>query len=69
MLEGPSLELYKKIIGEFPDLKFTASGGVSKMKDVIELKEIGCNGVIIGKALYEGNITTNELKEFIKDAV
>lgn len=69
MLEGPSLELYKKIIGEFPDLKFTASGGVSKMNDVFELEKIGCSGVIIGKALYEGNITTNELKEFIKDAV
>jgi phosphoribosylformimino-5-aminoimidazole carboxamide ribotide isomerase len=69
MLQGPSLDLYKKIIKEFPDLKFTASGGVSKLKDVLDLKEIGCNGVIIGKALYEGNITTNELKDLIKDVV
>ncbi len=69
MLQGPSIELYLKILKQFPDLTFIASGGVSKMNDVFELEKIGCSGVIIGKALYEGNITTNELKEFIKDAV
>lgn len=69
MLQGPSIELYLKIVEQFPGLNFIASGGVSKMNDVFELEKIGCSGVIIGKALYEGNITTNELKEFIKDVV
>lgn len=68
MLEGPSIDLYKKIIFEFPDLYFVASGGVSSMKDVIELQNINCNGVIIGKAIYENKITINELKDFIKNA-
>ena len=69
MLQGPSIELYLKIVEQFPELNFIASGGVSQMKDVFELEKIGCSGVIIGKALYEGKITTNELKEFIKDVV
>ncbi|MDZ4663243.1 MAG: 1-(5-phosphoribosyl)-5-[(5-phosphoribosylamino)methylideneamino]imidazole-4-carboxamide isomerase [Bacteroidota bacterium] len=69
MLQGPSMVLYLKILEQFPQLNFIASGGVSKMNDVFELEKIGCNGVIIGKALYEGNITTNELKDFIKDAL
>ena len=68
MLEGPSLELYKKIISEFPDLYFVASGGVSDLKDVFELQNINCDGVIIGKAIYENRITIDELKDFIKNA-
>ena len=68
MLEGPSIELYKKIISQFPDLYFVASGGVSNIKDVIELQNINCNGVIIGKAIYENKITIDELKDFIKNA-
>ena len=68
MLEGPSIDLYKKIISEFPELYFVASGGVSNMKDVFELQNINCNGVIIGKAIYENRISINELKDFIKNA-
>ncbi len=60
-LEGPSIELYKKIIQQFPDLYFIASGGVSSMKDIEELRLIGCSGVIVGKAIYEGRIKMNEL--------
>ncbi|MBP9070070.1 MAG: 1-(5-phosphoribosyl)-5-[(5-phosphoribosylamino)methylideneamino]imidazole-4-carboxamide isomerase [Bacteroidia bacterium] len=63
MLEGPSFDLYKKIILQFPELNFIASGGVATMKDVFELEKIGCSGVIIGKAIYEGNITLNELRK------
>ena len=66
MLQGPSIELYKKIISEFPKLNFIASGGVTTMKDVYELERIACEGVIIGKAIYEGRITMNELKRFCK---
>jgi phosphoribosylformimino-5-aminoimidazole carboxamide ribotide isomerase len=55
-LEGPSLELYKNIIQKFPGLYFIASGGVSGIDDVHRLKDAGCSGVIIGKAIYEGRI-------------
>ncbi|MBK7666827.1 MAG: 1-(5-phosphoribosyl)-5-[(5-phosphoribosylamino)methylideneamino]imidazole-4-carboxamide isomerase [Sphingobacteriaceae bacterium] len=65
LLQGPSLELYKKIMTEIPELKLIASGGVSNMKDVLELDKIGCGGVIIGKAIYEGRITMDELKNYI----
>ncbi len=63
-LQGPSVDLYKNIIGKFPNLHFIASGGVSSVKDVDTLKEIGCNGVIIGKAIYEGRINLADLKKF-----
>lgn len=66
LLQGPSLELYKKILNEIPELKLIASGGVSKMKDVLELEKIGCGGIIIGKAIYEGRITIDELRNYIK---
>jgi phosphoribosylformimino-5-aminoimidazole carboxamide ribotide isomerase len=61
MMEGPSVDLYKKIINDFPDVNFIASGGVNSIDDVNQLKEIGCAGVIIGKAIYEGKISLNEL--------
>ncbi len=60
-LEGPSIELYKNIIKKFPELFFIASGGVSSLKDVNELEQIGCKAVIIGKAIYEGRITLKDL--------
>jgi phosphoribosylformimino-5-aminoimidazole carboxamide ribotide isomerase len=60
-LEGPAVELYENIIGKFPELHLIASGGVSGMDDVRRLEEIGCKGVIIGKAIYEGRITLKEL--------
>lgn len=69
MLLGPSIELYKKVILAFPNLKFIASGGVTTMKDVYDLERIACDGVIIGKAIYEGRISMNQLKEFIKDVM
>ena len=62
-LEGPSIELYKSIVEKFPALHFIASGGVSSMNDVYKLQEIGCKGVIIGKAIYEGRVQINELKK------
>jgi phosphoribosylformimino-5-aminoimidazole carboxamide ribotide isomerase len=61
VMEGPSIDLYKKIIIEHPEVKLIASGGVSKIEDVIELKEIGCSGAIIGKAIYEGLISLKQL--------
>jgi phosphoribosylformimino-5-aminoimidazole carboxamide ribotide isomerase len=61
LLQGPALELYRMIVKEFPDLHFIASGGVSGMDDLHRLEEVGCKGVIIGKAIYEGRIRLSEL--------
>ena len=63
-LQGPSIDLYKKIIQKFPTLQLIASGGVSSMKDLVELKTIGCSGAIVGKAIYENKITLTELASF-----
>ena len=63
-LEGPAVDLYKEIIGKFPNLHFIASGGVSGMKDVETLQNIGCSGVIIGKAIYENRISLGDLQKF-----
>jgi phosphoribosylformimino-5-aminoimidazole carboxamide ribotide isomerase len=63
VLQGSSNELYAEILTELPKLNLIASGGVSKIEDVHELEKIGCAGVIIGKAIYEGRI---KLKEFAR---
>jgi phosphoribosylformimino-5-aminoimidazole carboxamide ribotide isomerase len=60
-MEGPSVTLYKQIMEQHPEINLIASGGVTTMDDVKELKAIGCNGAIIGKAIYEGNITLQQL--------
>jgi len=65
LLQGPSTDLYKKIIAEFPELNLIASGGVTNSDDLKQLKEAGCSGAIVGKAIYEGRITINELKLFL----
>ena len=62
MLEGTSNELYKEIISK-SDVKLIASGGVSSIRDLEKVKEIGCEGAILGKAIYEGNITLKELQK------
>jgi len=63
-LQGPSIELYQKIIEQFPNLHLIASGGVSSLDDLIELEEIGCAAAIVGKAIYENKITISELANF-----
>jgi len=63
-LQGPSIELYQKIIEQFPALHLIASGGVSSLDDLIELEEIGCAAAIVGKAIYENKITISELASF-----
>ena len=63
-LQGPSIELYQKIIEQFPNLHLIASGGVSSLDDLIELEEIGCAAAIVGKAIYENKITISELASF-----
>jgi phosphoribosylformimino-5-aminoimidazole carboxamide ribotide isomerase len=61
LLEGPSLALYKNLLAQHPRLRLVASGGVSSLDDIRALDEIGCDGVIVGKAIYEGRISLNEL--------
>jgi len=61
MLSGPNIELYKKILLSFPQLNLIASGGVSSMEDLHELQTIGVDGVIVGKAIYEGKVTLDQL--------
>jgi phosphoribosylformimino-5-aminoimidazole carboxamide ribotide isomerase len=61
-MEGPSVELYKRIMEDHPEVNLIASGGVSNLQDVLVLNEIGCKGAIIGKAIYEGLVPLNPLK-------
>jgi phosphoribosylformimino-5-aminoimidazole carboxamide ribotide isomerase len=60
MLQGPSIELYKELLFK-SEVKLIASGGVASIQDLIDLKAIGCEGAIVGKAIYEGKITLKEL--------
>ena len=65
MLEGPSFDLYEKIISQNPGVKLIASGGITSVEDLEKLIPIGCEGAIIGKALYENRMTFNDLKPFL----
>ena len=65
MLQGPAIELYKKMLAEKPDMYLIASGGVSSMRDIELLLEASVPAVITGKAIYEGRITLKELSQFI----
>ena len=70
MLQGPSFELYKDILKECSTehkdpLKLIASGGISKYEELPQLAALGCEGVIIGKAIYENRISLKQLEQFI----
>ena len=66
MMQGPAIELYKEIILRFPSLELIASGGISCYEDLIALRETRCKGAIVGKAIYEGKITMQQIETFIK---
>lgn len=65
LLAGPALPLYKQLLNEHPSIDLIASGGVTTLQDLEALREAGCDGAIIGKALYENRITLDELKRFL----
>ena len=65
MLQGPSFDLYAKILEQAQGLKLIASGGISTFDELPKLAEIGCEGTIIGKAIYEGRITLKQLENYI----
>jgi phosphoribosylformimino-5-aminoimidazole carboxamide ribotide isomerase len=65
MLQGPSFELYKKILNETSTIKLIASGGISTFDELPKLAKMGCEGTIIGKAIYEHRISMKEIENFI----
>jgi phosphoribosylformimino-5-aminoimidazole carboxamide ribotide isomerase len=65
MLAGASMELYKQLRQKLPQAHLIASGGVSSLQDLIDLKNIGMKGAIVGKAIYENKINLDELKILI----
>lgn len=65
MLEGPSFELYQRILENTPKIKLIASGGISTFDEIPKLADMNCEGVIIGKAIYENRITLKELETYI----
>ncbi|TPG45434.1 1-(5-phosphoribosyl)-5-[(5-phosphoribosylamino)methylideneamino]imidazole-4-carboxamide isomerase [Flavobacterium pectinovorum] len=65
MLEGPSFDLYGKILKEAHGVKLIASGGISTFDELPKLAHLGCEGTIIGKAIYEGRITLKQLENYI----
>lgn len=66
MMAGSSIELYRKIMNQFPSLKLIASGGVSSIQEIHELQEFNLHGAIVGKAIYEGQISLKEIADFYK---
>lgn len=65
MLEGPSFELYKEILQATDTIHLIASGGISTFDELPKLVELGCEGTIIGKAIYENRISLKQLEQFI----
>jgi phosphoribosylformimino-5-aminoimidazole carboxamide ribotide isomerase len=64
MLEGPAFELYQNLLSQVK-VKLIASGGISAFEELPQLQELGCEGVIIGKAIYENRISLKQLENFI----
>jgi len=65
MLQGPSFDLYKKMLDEIESVKLIASGGISKFEELPKLDELGCEGTIIGKAIYENKISLKQLEDYV----
>jgi len=65
MLQGAATDLYRNLIQNNPTIKLIASGGVSCLADLDELRTLGCEGAIIGKAIYENRINLKDLKNYV----
>jgi phosphoribosylformimino-5-aminoimidazole carboxamide ribotide isomerase len=65
MMIGSSVDLYKSILKQFPDMRIIASGGVSSIEEIKQLDKIGCYGVVIGKAIYENLISLEDLVKLV----
>lgn len=64
-LEGPPFKLYKKILKKFPKINLIVGGGIRSMEDIKMLKKIGVKNAIFGRAYYDGNITLDQVSNFI----
>ncbi|MGB0776585.1 MAG: 1-(5-phosphoribosyl)-5-[(5-phosphoribosylamino)methylideneamino]imidazole-4-carboxamide isomerase [Flavobacteriaceae bacterium] len=64
MMQGPGKDLYKRLISKYSKIRLVASGGVTEIQDLNELQAMGCEGAIIGKAIYEGSITLKQLEQY-----
>lgn len=65
MLQGPSFKLYEKIIKATKNIKLIASGGISHIDEFPMLEELGCEGVILGKAIYENRISLKDIEQYM----
>ncbi len=65
MMQGPAFALYRQLRVRFMDVVLIAGGGISTLAELEELREIGIDGAIIGKAIYEQTITLKELQKFL----
>jgi len=65
MLTGPAFKLYTNILEIIPNIEIIASGGISKIDDILKLDEMGVPGVIVGKAFYENRISLKEIEKFM----
>jgi len=65
MLQGPSFDLYKKMLAQIENINLIASGGISHFDELQKLQDMGCEGTIIGKAIYENRISLKQLEQFI----
>ena len=68
MLQGPTFDLYARLQEKYPEQDIIVSGGISKMGDIHRLNEMNLSHVIVGKAIYEGRITLEELKLWLQNA-
>jgi len=64
MLSGPNLELYRKMMQDFPELDFIASGGIRHVEDLHALDQAGLAACVVGRAYYEGHLTLDQMRQF-----
>jgi phosphoribosylformimino-5-aminoimidazole carboxamide ribotide isomerase len=65
LLQGTAIDLYKNILNQHPSIDLIASGGITSVSELDELRQVGCDGAIIGKAIYENKINLTDLKRFL----
>jgi len=67
MLGGPNFGLYTRLQSKYDSVNMTVSGGISSIDDLYKLNELGLRSVVVGKAIYEGRITMEELKRCLQN--
>lgn len=67
MLSGPNFGLYETLQNQFPTIDITVSGGISELSDITKLDSMNLRSVIVGKAIYEGRITLNQIERCLQN--